>query len=91
MKQFGDTICGELIASFEGDGSATDPRNVCKNIVWNMTSKGDGKYGGGKIWAPDRDKTDSSKMELVNGGNGLKVKCCVAIICGDDGTWTRVN
>ena len=91
VKQCGDTICGELIASFEGDGSAADPRHVGKNIIWNMSSKANGKYGGGKIWAPDRDKTYSSKMELVDGGNGLKVKGCVAIICRDGGTWTRVN
>jgi uncharacterized protein (DUF2147 family) len=91
IKQCGDTICGELIASYAGGGSAADPRHVGKNIVWNMKAKGNGKYGGGKIWAPDRDKTYSSKMELVDGGNGLKVKGCVAIICRDGGTWSRVK
>ena len=91
VKQCGDTICGELIASFKGDGSNADPKHVGKNIVWNMKSKGNGKYGGGKIWAPDRDKTYISKMKLVDGGSGLKVKGCIAIICRDGGTWTRVN
>ena len=91
VKQCGDKICGEIIASFEADGKKYKSENLGKNIVWDMISYGNGKYGGGKIWSPDRDKTYSSKMELVNGGNSLKVKGCVAIICRDGGTWSRVN
>ena len=91
IKQCGETICGEMVASFESNGKKYKSENLGKNIVWNMKPKKDGKYGGGKIWAPDRDKTYSSKMELVDGDNGLKVKGCIAIICRDGGTWTRVN
>ena len=54
-----------------------------------MKSKGNGKYGGGKIWAPDRDKTYSSK--LVLSGDQLQVKGCILIICRDGGTWQRVK
>lgn len=91
IKQCGETICGKMVASFEANGKKYKSDNLGKNIVWDMAPKKDGKYSGGKIWSPDRDKTYNSKMELVDDGNGLKVKGCVAIICRDGGTWTRVN
>ena len=39
VKQCGDTICGELIASFEGNGKKYQSENLGKNIVWNMKPK----------------------------------------------------
>jgi uncharacterized protein (DUF2147 family) len=54
-----------------------------------MVPKGDGIYGDGKVWSPDRDKTYNSKMRLK--GDGLAVEGCVVGICRDGGTWTRVN
>ena len=53
-----------------------------------MAADGGGKYSGGKIWAPDRDKTYRSKMELS--GDRLKVSGCVGPICRGQ-TWARVN
>ena len=54
-----------------------------------MKAKGDGKYGGGKIWAPDRDKTYASKLEPE--GDMLKVSGCVFSDLRDGGTWMRVK
>jgi len=54
-----------------------------------MVNKGKGKYSGGKIWSPDRDKTYDSKLELH--GDQLKVSGCVLFLCRDGGTWTRVK
>jgi len=44
-----------------------------------MKPKGGGSYTGGRIWAPDVDKTYRSKMALS--GNRLKVSGCVGPIC----------
>ncbi len=54
-----------------------------------MVAQGDGAYGDGKIWSPDRDKTYNSKMQLS--GDALQVSGCVFGICRDGGTWQRVN
>lgn len=89
VAQCGDTICGKLVKSFNPDGSQGIQDNIGKNIIWDMTNEGDGAYGGGQIWAPDRDKTYKSKMQL--NGDTLGVKGCIAFICRDGGTWTRVN
>ena len=55
-----------------------------------MAAKGGGAYGGGKVWAPDRDKTYNSKMQLS--GDSLAVSGCVlgGIICRAS-DWTRVK
>ena len=83
------TICGVLVKSFDADGKSVESDSIGKRIIWNMKPKGDGKYGGGKIWAPDRDKTYASKLELE--GDMLKVSGCVFVICRDGGTWMRVK
>ena len=89
VKDCDGTICGFLRKSFDANGKEYESENKNKAIIWNMVNNGGGKYGGGKIWAPDRDKTYSSKLELK--GNQLKVSGCVLIICRDGGTWTKVK
>ena len=42
------------------------------DIILGMQIKGNGKYAGGTIWAPDTDKTYGSKMTLK--GDALLVK-----------------
>jgi uncharacterized protein (DUF2147 family) len=59
-----------------------------KPIIWDMAQDGDGTWSGGKIWAPDRDKTYNSKMELS--GADLKVSGCVLVICRGQ-TWRKVQ
>ena len=53
-----------------------------------MTAEGNGAYSGGKIWAPDREKTYNSNMELS--GRNLEVSGCVLVICRAQ-SWTRVQ
>ena len=81
----GAKICG-TITKVIGKDKAT---SVGKSIIKDMTPDGGGKYSGGTIWAPDKDKTYASKMRLD--GNTLKVSGCIAggLICRSQ-TWTRL-
>jgi len=90
MKACGAKICGTLVKSFDGSGAETASDNIGRKIVWDMSPKGGGAYGGGKIWAPDRDKTYRSKMSLK--GSTLAVSGCVlgGVICRSS-NWARVN
>ena len=83
-------ICGTLIKSFDSTGASYESENIGKQIIWAMKNKGDGKYGGGKIWRPDRDKVYNSKM-VLEGNDQLKISGCVLILCRDGGTWTRID
>lgn len=89
VEACGDAICGTLIKSFDSSGAEMDSENIGKQIIWDMKPRGNGKYGGGKVWSPDRDKVYNSK--LVLDGNTLKVSGCVLVVCRDGGTWTRVE
>lgn len=81
-------ICGVIRKAFDGSGQQIESDNVGKRMIWGMKPQGGGKYAKGKIWAPDRDKTYNSKMELA--GSTLKVSGCVLGICRGQ-TWKRVN
>ncbi len=81
-------ICGVIRKAFDGSGKQIKSDTVGKRMIWGMKAQGGGKYAKGKIWAPDRDKTYSSKMELS--GAKLKVSGCVVGICRSQ-NWTRVN
>lgn len=83
------SICGILIKSFDSSGKQIESENIGKIVLWDMKPNGEGKYGGGKIWAPDRDKTYTSKLALA--GDKLTVTGCVLIFCRDGGIWTRAN
>ena len=85
----GAMFCGTLVTAFDGSGKQIDSPNIGKQIVWDMVAQGDGAYGDGKVWSPDRDKTYNSDMTLA--GNKLSVRGCVLGICRDGGTWSRVK
>ena len=89
VKACGANVCGNLVKAFDGSGKEIASKNIGRAIVWDMANKGDGAYGGGKIYSPDRDKTYSGKMQLS--GNKMTVKGCVIGICRDGGTWIRVK
>lgn len=80
----GSNVCGTITKVVNSD----DTSSVGKPIIWDMKAKGNGSYSGGKIWAPDTDKTYRSKMSL--NGNALKVSGCVGPICRGQ-TWKRLN
>ena len=72
--------CGTILRAYTADGSQDNEyEHLGKPIVWAMEDRGNGRWGRGKIWAPDRDKTYDSKMAL--NGKFLAVKGCVAFIC----------
>ena len=81
-------ICGVIRKAFDASGKEIPSDNIGRRMIWDMQAQGDGSYGKGKIWAPDRDKTYSSKMKLS--GNALKVSGCVIGICRAQ-NWTRVK
>ena len=91
VAKCGEALCGVIKQAIDKDGKpVSDYEHLGKRMLWDMKSNGDGSYSGGKIWAPDADKTYSSKMSLS--GNSLEVKGCVAggLICRGQ-TWKRVN
>lgn len=85
----GTKICGILVKSFDRSGASLASDNIGRKIIWGMAPQGDGYYSGGKVWAPDRDKTYSSKMTMT--GNNLAIKGCVIGICRSGGVWKRVK
>ncbi|CAN0593533.1 unnamed protein product [Ectocarpus sp. 12 AP-2014] len=88
LYQCDASICGVIRKAFDASGKETSSDNIGRRMIWDMKAQGDGAYGKGKIWAPDRDKTYSSKMELS--GNALKVSGCVLGICRAQ-AWTRIK
>ncbi len=87
----GSKICGTIKAAYDKNNTVDSAyEHLGKKMLWDMSADGDGDYSGGKIWAPDSDKTYTSKMSLS--GSTLEVKGCVAggLFCrGQD--WKRVN
>lgn len=86
ISSCGTKICGKITKVVGKKGSTV----VGRSIIKNMKADGSGKYSGGTIWAPDKDKTYTSKMKL-KGSNTLSVSGCVAggLICRSQ-TWTRL-
>ncbi len=85
----GAEICGVIQKAVDKSGkTVADYEHKGKTMIWGMTPNGNGSYGGGQIWAADRDKTYKSKMQLS--GNQLVVEGCVFGICRGQ-TWSRVN
>ncbi|MBK5934381.1 uncharacterized protein (DUF2147 family) [Rhodovulum imhoffii] len=89
IRPCGDRFCGTLVRAYDSKGQRIQTGNVGKRIVWDMAPMSDGTYGKGKVWAPDRNKTYNSKMQLR--GNVLSVSGCVFGICRDGGSWRRVE
>lgn len=85
----GDRFCGVLTQSFDSNGQPFTSENTGRQLVWDMEARGNGRYGGGKVYSPDRDKTYSGKLVLT--GDSLTVQGCIIGICRDGGVWSRVN
>ncbi len=83
-----EAICGVIRKAFDGSGAEVASDTIGKRMIWGMRAQGSGKYAKGKIWAPDRDKTYNSRMEL--NGSTLKVSGCVLGICRGQ-TWNRLK
>lgn len=79
----GDAVCG-TVAKVLGH-SDTSPEGM--QMIWGMKAQGGGEYSGGKVWAPDQDKTYRGKLLLK--GDTLTMSGCIlgGVICrGSDFT-----
>lgn len=91
ISSCGAALCGTIAKAFDANGAVSgDYAHIGKPMIWDMAAAGGDAYRGGKIWAPDKDKTYRSKMSLK--GDQLTVKGCVAggAICRGQ-TWQRVK
>ncbi len=88
VSSCGERICGTLIEAHDSSGSRMESANVGRQIIWDMEPRGDGTYRNGRVWAPDRDQTYNSRMEMA--GSQLTVSGCVLFICRN-AVWTRAN
>ncbi|MDX8348325.1 DUF2147 domain-containing protein [Cognatiyoonia sp. IB215446] len=84
----GNAFCGRLVQSFDASGNQISTEFDGRMIISEMVPQGGGAYRG-KVYAPDRDRTYNSRLQLS--GNSLAVSGCVFGICRDGGTWTRAN
>ena len=84
----GETLCGELVRSFDADGQKIESDHIGRNIISETVPVGDGAYRG-SIYSPDRDKTYNARLQLD--GDRLQVRGCVFGICRDGGSWKRVK
>ncbi|KAF1709974.1 hypothetical protein CSC70_09850 [Pseudoxanthomonas kalamensis DSM 18571] len=57
-------------------------------IIRGMKKDNATRFSGGTILKPDEGKVYKSKMELIDGGQKLKVSGCIAFICKSQ-TWLR--
>ena len=86
----GGGFCGTIRRAVDKAGrEVADYDHLGRQMIFEMRADGGGAYSGGKIWAPDRDKTYNARMRL--GEAGLSVSGCVLGICRDGGTWTRAD
>ena len=76
--------CGQIVEVFNSDNQDIKGRA----IIWEMKPDGANTWNGGRIWAPDDDKTYRSNMQL--NGNALRVEGCVAVFCRGQ-NWTRTQ
>lgn len=59
--------------------------------LWNLKANKDGTWGGGNGYKPSDDRKFTAKsVKLVDGGNKLEVKGCVAFFC-KTATWVRAH
>ena len=59
-------------------------------IMWNYQDHGHGHWADGKIFDSDHNKLYSSKLDLQDNGNDLKVSGCIAFICRGQ-VWHRLD
>lgn len=75
----------------ECSGQYKDKPYVGIVTLWNLKANKDGSWGGGNGYKPSEDRKFNAKsMKLIDGGNKLEVKGCVAFICRT-ATWVRAN
>lgn len=81
------SYCGEIVEIIDNENDSA----LGVTIITGMEDRGNGRYRGGRIYAPDQDQWYNSRMNIESDGT-LAVYGCVAggLICRGQ-TWTRVQ
>ena len=79
--------CGTITDILGNDNTSS----IGAPIITSMEHRGEGKYRGGQIWAPDQDRWYNSRMTLKSDGTLTVYGCLVGgLICRGQ-NWTRVD
>lgn len=88
IRSCGTALCGRVKQAFDTSGTPVQTDNVGRELFWDLTSQGGGRYDGGTVYVPLLDVTADAEMELS--GNRLEVTGCKGLVC-DGQTWVRVD
>ncbi|SLN14876.1 DUF2147 domain-containing protein [Ruegeria meonggei] len=83
----GKSFCGQIQSAYDSSGKEVQTPNIGKKLFWDVSSQGDGAYGGGEFWVPLINVDAVPQMTLQ--GDTLKVKGCEHHLCAHQ-TWTRL-
>lgn len=86
INSCGSAICGTVAKVLGHPNKSPEGRQM----IWDMKPVGGGEYSGGRVWAPDRNKTYRGKLLLK--GNTLTMSGCVmgGTVCRDS-KFTRLK
>lgn len=88
VRQCGQRLCGRILQAFNPAGEEVRTKYVGKELFWDMTRLGGGRYDGGTVYVPLLNVTAKASMMLQ--GDRLKVRGCKGVVC-DGQIWTRVR
>lgn len=88
ISSCGDKFCGQIQSAYDASGKEVKTPNIGKQLFWDVSSEGGGKYGGGDIWIPLINVDVVPQITLS--GDSLTVRGCEHVVCGHQ-TWTRVS
>jgi uncharacterized protein (DUF2147 family) len=77
IKQCGDTICGEMVASFEANGNKYKSDNLGKNIVWNMMLRKMANTAVAKFGAQIVTKPIARRWSWLTAATGLRLRAAL--------------
>ncbi|MCC6006838.1 MAG: DUF2147 domain-containing protein [Rhodobacteraceae bacterium] len=90
LARCGAEYCGTIERAFDRPGAENRGyAHLGKPIIWGMEPRGAGNWRGGRVWAPDQDRTYNARMEM-QGPNALSVSGCVLGICRAQ-VWQRLR
>ena len=88
IRACGAALCGRVTRAFDASGAEVTTKNVGKELFWDMTPEGGGRYGGGTVAVPLLNVTAKARMLLQ--GDRLTVEACKLGTC-EDFVWRRAD
>ncbi|MGH1352623.1 MAG: DUF2147 domain-containing protein [Methyloligellaceae bacterium] len=84
-----DKVCGVIAKAFDVNGEPAEFKYLGKTMIWDMIPAANGEFTGGRIFAPDREKTYGGMLKLH--GDVLIVRGCAlgGLVCKEQ-KWNRV-